>query len=128
MDRQNISGESPFEPVYGFSRAVRVGKTVYVSGTSAVGRDGKVAHPGDAYAQTIDVFRTIETVLKEAGASLSDVVRTRVFCSEIRDFEAIAKAHGELFGEIRPASTLVEVSGFVLPEMLLEIEVDAEID
>jgi enamine deaminase RidA (YjgF/YER057c/UK114 family) len=127
MDRQNISGESPFEPIYGFSRAVRVGKTVYVSGTGSIGRDGKAAHPGDAYAQTIDVFQKIETVLKEAGASLSDVVRTRIFCAEIRDFEAITKAHGELFGEIRPAASLIEVSGFVLPEMLVEIEVDAEI-
>ena len=127
MDRQHIAGESPFESVYGFSRAVRVGKTIYVSGTGSIGRDGKVAHPGDAYAQTIDVFQKIEAVLKEAGASLADVVRTRVFCSEIRDFEAITRAHGELFGEIRPAATLVEVSGFVLPEMLVEIEVDAEI-
>lgn len=126
MDRQNISGVSPFEPIYGFSRAVRVGKTVYVSGTGSIGPDGKVAHPGDAYAQTIDVFGKIETVLKEAGASLSDVVRTRIFCSEIRDFEAITKAHGKLFSEIRPAASLIEVSGFVLPEMLVEIEVDAE--
>ena len=125
--RTNISSGSPFEPKFGFSRAVKVGDRVFVSGSTALQPDGTVAGVGDAYAQGIEALKTIEAALKEAGAALTDVVRTRIFITDIAHVEGAAKAHGEVFGDIRPASTLVEVSGLVMPEMLIEIEADAVI-
>ena len=126
-DRQLISSGSPYEPVFGYSRAVRVGDQVFVSGTVAWGDDGKITGIGDVYAQTKQAIRNIERALAEAGASLADVVRTRVFITDVSRFEDAARAHGEAFGEIRPASTLVEVKALVEPEMLIEIEADAVI-
>jgi enamine deaminase RidA (YjgF/YER057c/UK114 family) len=126
-DRQRISSGSPYEPVFGYSRAVRVGNQVFVSGTVAWGDDGKITGVGDVYAQTKQAIRNIEKALAEAGAALADVVRTRVFITDISRFEEAARAHGEAFGVIRPASTLVEVKALVEPEMLVEIEADAVI-
>ena len=121
-ERQLISSGSPYEAVIGFSRAVRVGDTVYVSGTVAWGDDGKLAGPGDMYAQAKQAIRNIEKALAQAGASLADVVRTRVFVTDIGRLPEAARAHGEAFGDIRPASTMVEVSALAEPEMLVEIE------
>jgi enamine deaminase RidA (YjgF/YER057c/UK114 family) len=121
-DRQRISSGSPYEPLIGFSRAVRAGDTIYVSGTVAWGEDGKLVGPGDMYAQAKQAIRNIEKALAQAGASLSDVVRTRVYLTDMSRFDGAAKAHGEAFGEIRPASTMVEVSALAEPEMLVEIE------
>ena len=121
-ERTRISSGSPYEPVIGFSRAVRVGDTVYVSGTVAWGEDGTLVGPGDVYAQARQAIRNIEKALAQAGASLRDVVRTRVYLTDISRLEDVARAHGEAFGEIRPASTMVEVSALAKPEMLVEIE------
>ena len=121
-ERRLISSGSPYEPVIGFSRAVRVGDTVYVSGTVAWGDDGKLAGPGDMYAQAKQAIRNVEKALAQAGASLADVVRTRVFVTDIGRLPEAARAHGEVFGDIRPASTMVEVSALAEPEMLVEIE------
>jgi enamine deaminase RidA (YjgF/YER057c/UK114 family) len=124
-DRQNISSGSPYEPVFGYSRAVRAGNQVFVSGTVAWGDDGRVTGQGDVYAQTKQALRNIEKALVEAGATMADVVRTRTFVTDVARFEEVAKAHGEVFGEIRPAATLVEVKALVDKEMLVEIEADA---
>jgi len=124
-DRQLISSGSPYEPVFGYSRAVRVGNHVYVSGTVAWGDDGKVAGLGDMYAQTKQAIRNIERALSQAGATLANVVRTRTFVTDISRFEEVAKAHGEAFSDIRPAATVVEVKALVDKEMLVEIEADA---
>lgn len=121
-ERQCISSGSPYEPAIGFSRAVRVGDTVYVSGTVAWGDDGNLAWPGDVYAQAKQAIRNIEKALAQAGSSLADVVRTRVYLTDISRLDEAAKAHGEAFGEIRPAATMVEVSALAEPEMLVEIE------
>jgi reactive intermediate/imine deaminase len=126
-DRQRISSGSPYEPVVGFSRAVRVGDTVYVSGTVAWGEDGTLVGAGDVYAQAKQAIRNIEKALAEAGASLRDVVRTRVYLTDISRLAEAARAHGEAFSEIRPASSMVEVSAFAEPEMLVEIEAIAVI-
>ena len=126
-ERRLISSGSPYEPLIGFSRAVRVGAAVYVSGTVAWGDDGKLAAPGDVYGQARQAIRNIEKALAEAGADLSDVVRTRIFVTDISRLDDAARAHGEAFGQIRPASTMVQVAALADPQMLVEIEAVAVI-
>jgi len=124
-DRQRVSSGSPFEDVFGFSRAVRTGDRIFVSGTVAWNESGELVGAGDMYAQATQVIGNIETALREAGASLSDVVRTRMFVTDITRLGEVARAHSEAFGEVRPAATLVAVLALATPELLVEIEADA---
>jgi enamine deaminase RidA (YjgF/YER057c/UK114 family) len=125
MERKNISTGTKWENIVGYSRAVRLGPFVFVSGTTAVDESGNLVGPGDPYAQASFIFKKIEKALTEVGASLQDVVRTRMFLINVADWEAVCKAHSEALREVRPAATLVEVSALITPEMLVEIEVDA---